>query len=126
MRLGNKIKVAKPLFPRYIFVSIRQQWSSLTGTYGVSGVVMDSKGPRKVPDKIVSALVEREDKDGFVVLDEVGRLREGQQIRVGSGLLGDRIGIYQGMDADARAIVLFRLLGSERAFKVDPKVLVVV
>lgn len=126
VRAGVKTLLAKPLFPRYIFVKIAGRWSSLTGTYGVSAVVMDGKAPRYVPERIVKQLVSREDESGFVVLDEEEGLRSGSSVKVKSGVLEGQIGIYQGMSADERAIVLFKLLGADRQLRLDPKVLVAV
>lgn len=126
LRGGKKIEVAKPLFPRYLFVKIQQQWSSLTGTYGVSGVVMDGKNPRYVPERIVDQLKNRQDADGFVKLDEEEGLKAGSSVKVVGGLLEGKIGIFQGMSPDERAIVLFSLLGGDRPLKMDPKVLVTV
>ena len=81
-RQGHKIELAKPLFPRYIFVKIVSQWSSLTGTYGVNGVVMDGKSPRYVPERIVEGIKKREDENGFVRLDEEEGLRKGNLVKV--------------------------------------------
>jgi transcriptional antiterminator RfaH len=120
---GSKIEVAKPLFPRYIFVFIEQQWSALTGTYGVSGLVMDGKNPRYVPERVVETLKKREDKDGFVQLDEEEGLKEGQEVRISSGILEGHTGIFERMDADERAIILFKMLGVNRSLPVNLKVL---
>jgi transcriptional antiterminator RfaH len=126
MRQGQKIEVARPLFPRYVFVFIRQQWSNLTGTYGVAGLVMDGKAPRYVPERIIKGLREREDESGFVLLEDPDGLRAGQKVRIDSGVLQGQIGIYQGMSGDERAIVLFNILGGERRLPVSAKILTVV
>lgn len=114
-RNGIKVEVAKPLFPRYIFVHITGQWSSLTGTYGVSALVMDGKSPRYVPERIVEGIRKREDDEGFVVLDDDETLKVGQPVRVSEGVFSGHIGVYQGMSPDERAIVLFQLLGGKPA-----------
>jgi transcriptional antiterminator RfaH len=60
--------VTKVLFPRYIFVKVRQQWASLTGTYGVSGVLMDGVSPKVIPERVIEKIKQRQDAEGFVVL----------------------------------------------------------
>jgi transcriptional antiterminator RfaH len=126
LRDHKKVELAKPLFPRYIFTMCKPQWSSLTGTFGVSAVVMDGKQPRRVPDRIIDSIRGREGGDGFVRLDEEEGLKPGDQVKIGKGVLEGNIGIYQGMDADERAMVLFKMLGSERKILLDPKVLIIV
>jgi len=121
---NEKIEVARPLFPRYIFVRIVQQWSSLTGTYGVSGVVMDGQEPRIVQESVLSSLRNREDKNGFVELDKKEGFLRGEPVTLKSGPLKDKIGIYDGMTSDERAIILFKMLGGSRPVKVNPKLLV--
>ena len=87
---------------------------------------MDGKSPRYVPERIVDGLKMREDEDGFVKLDEVEGLRKGQQVRIGAGLFEGQVGIYEGMTADERAIVLFKLLGGDRKVPVNTKILVAI
>jgi transcription antitermination factor NusG len=113
------------LFPKYIFVKIKQQWASLTGTYGVSGLVMEGKSPKKVPQLVIDKVKEREDNMGFVVLESKDEVKEGSSVKIKDGPLKDYIGIYQGMSPDERAVVLFKLLGSDRLVKLNPKLLVV-
>lgn len=127
VRGGVKTEVARPLFPRYCFVRTKPQWASLTGTFGVSAVVMEGKNPRRVPDRVVELLRGREDEEGFVHLDEDDSdLRRGSSVKVGAGMFQGNIGIYQGMDEAERAIVLFRLLGKEHKVHVNPKVLITI
>lgn len=126
IRSGKTTEVARPLFPRYLFVQIVQQWSSLAGTYGVSGIVKDGASPKYVPQKIIDKLKSREDKDGFILLDEDDSIKKDDPVKVMKGPFEGHIGIFQGMTADERAVVLFKMLGSERELKLDPKILVAV
>ncbi len=121
---SKNIELARPLFPRYIFVKVLQKWSSLTGTYGVSGLLMEGSAPKKVPDRVLTALQNREDSEGFVVIENKG-IKAGDEVKISSGPLKDQIGIFQGMSSDERAMVLLKLLGSEREVKFNPKILVV-
>ena len=122
---GNTTETAKVLFPRYIFVKIKSQWASLTGTYGVSGLLMDGSSPKIVPERVIEKLKNRENSDGFVVLEEKDKLGIGSIVKVSEGVLKDTVGIYQGMSSDERAIVLFKMLGGDREVKVNPKLLLI-
>ena len=126
VKQNNTIDVTKVLFPRYIFVKVRQQWASLTGTYGVSGLVMEGTSPKVIPERVIEKIRSREDKDGFITIEEKDKLSQGDSVKLAEGPLKDSIGIYQGMSNDERAVVLFKILGSEREFKVPPKLLIVV
>ena len=116
--------VARVLFARYIFCKVKQQWACLTGTYGVSALLMEGLSPKVVPQKIIDQIKQREDKQGFVVLDDDEELKKGKPVQITKGIFKDTIGIYQGMSTDERAIVLFKMLGSEREVKINPKLLV--
>ena len=56
--------VARPLFPRYLFVTVdleRQRWRSIQSTVGVSHLVTNGGEPAFLPEGIVAALKARED-----------------------------------------------------------------
>jgi transcription antitermination factor NusG len=56
-------KVAAPLFPRYMFVSIdiaTQRWRSVQSTYGVSHLVLNGSDPAPVAGPIIEQLKARE------------------------------------------------------------------
>src|SRR5579863_6791061 len=64
--------VAKPLFPRYLFVAVdmvTQRWRPIQSTLGVSHLVTIGNDPAAVPGSIVLALKAREDASGFVKMD---------------------------------------------------------
>ena len=51
--------VQRPMFPRYLFVSVdleAERWRAILSTYGVAGLVGAGDGPEPVPDGIVEAL----------------------------------------------------------------------
>src|SRR5579871_1851994 len=63
--------VAKPLFPRYLFVAIdmaTQRWRSIQSTQGVSHLVCAGDRPAQVGDSVIDALRAREDEVGFIKL----------------------------------------------------------
>ena len=78
-------KVAAPLFPGYLFVSIdlaTQQWLSIDSTFGVTRLVRDGDRPAAVPRHVIDALKQREDAGGFVQLGRRPRFSQGDRIRV--------------------------------------------
>ena len=105
--------VASPLFPGYLFVEIdiaRQPWRCINGTYGVSHLVCHGNRPSPVPLGVVESLRAREDETGFVTL-EPRRFERGEALRFVSGAMRDCFGLFEGMAARERVIVLLDLLG---------------
>jgi transcriptional antiterminator RfaH len=114
--------VAAPLFPRYLFVAIdmtAQRWRSIYSTVGVSRIVCNGDIPTAVPGKVVTALKEREDADGFVRLDNRPNFRTGDKIRVIEGVFTDCLGFYEGMRDIERVAILLDLLGRKVRVMVD-------
>jgi transcriptional antiterminator RfaH len=106
--------VSRPLFPRYLFVSIdvsAQRWRSIYSTVGVSSLLGTGDAPLPVGDEIVEALKRREDDAGFVKLEVRPQFRMGQKIRVLEGVFTDLLGLYDGMPDRDRVAVLLDLLG---------------
>jgi transcriptional antiterminator RfaH len=117
-------KIAAPLFPGYLFVSVdmaAQQWLSIDSTIGVARLVRDGERPASVPQVVIDALVTREDANGFVQLDRRPRFSPGDRIRVVGGAFGDCYGLYDGMSARERVAVLLDLLGRKVRVVLDPQ-----
>lgn len=101
-------QIGEPLFQRYLFVHIRNgQWRCLLGTFGVSGVVLASELPVRLPVSAIADLRSRQDEDGFIKLP---RLAPGTRLRIKSGALRGQIGIYQSQRPQERVEVLLQLL----------------
>ena len=107
-------KIAAPLFPGYLFVSIdlaTQRWLSIDSTFGVTRLVRDGDRPAAVPQHVVDALKHREDADGFVQLNRRPQFSPGDKIRVVGGAFCDSIGLYEGLSSRERVAILLELLG---------------
>lgn len=105
--------VAKPLFPRYMFVAIdiaTQRWRSVQSTIGVSRLVTNGDEPAAVPDGVVRALRAREDAKGFVKLDAPA-FAPGDKVRVLAGAFVDNAGLFNGMADHDRVSILLEMLG---------------
>ena len=101
-----------PLFPGYLFVTIREQWWAVRWTIGVIRVLMNGEGmPAQVPAKIVDGIRRREGSDGLVKLPKVRGLERGDAVRIVGGSFAGHLAIYEGQSGEARVCVLLELLG---------------
>jgi transcriptional antiterminator RfaH len=108
--------VAKPLFPRYLFVAIdmaTQRWRSIQSTSGVSRLVTNGDEPAAVPEGIVRALRAQEDAKGFVKLDAAPAFAPGDKVRVLAGAFVDNAGLFNGMADHDRVSILLEMLGRQ-------------
>jgi transcriptional antiterminator RfaH len=106
--------VAKPLFPRYLFVAIdmaTQRWRSIQSTFGVSHLVSNGDDPAVVPEGVVPALKAREDTKGYVKLDAAPAFAPGDKVRVLAGAFMDNAGLFNGMADHDRVSILLDMLG---------------
>ncbi len=108
--------VARPLFPRYMFVAIdiaTQRWRSIQSTFGVSHLVTNGDEPAVVPDGVISALKAREDTKGFVKMDAQPRFAPGDKVRVLAGAFMDNAGLFNGIADHDRVSILLNMLGRQ-------------
>jgi transcriptional antiterminator RfaH len=106
--------VARPLFPRYLFVAIdlaTQRWRSIQSTIGVSHLVSWRDSPASVSDDVVGALKQREDESGFIRLERRVRLSPGDTVRVLEGAFTDSLALVEGINDRERVAILLDFLG---------------
>jgi transcriptional antiterminator RfaH len=106
--------IAKPLFPRYMFVAIdmaTQRWRSIQSTFGVSCLVSIGDSPAAVPEGVVLALKEREDSKGFIKMNVRPAFLPGDKVRVLAGAFMDNAGFFNGLADHDRVSVLLDMLG---------------
>ena len=114
--------VARPLFPRYLFVAVdiaAQRWRSIQSTSGVSHLVTHGNEPATVPQGVVSALKAREDANGFVKLDVGRKFAPGDKVRVLDGVFMDSAGIFDGVADHDRVAILLEMLGGKIRVHLD-------
>lgn len=114
--------VAKPLFPRYLFVAVdmaTQRWRSIQSTFGVSHLVTNGNEPAVVPEGIVSALRGREDTRGFIEMDAKPKFAPGDKVRVLAGVFMDSAGLFDGMGDHDRVAILLDMLGGKIRVHLD-------
>lgn len=120
----NKDPVIKPLFPRYIFIYIKDQFYSIKGTRGISYVLWGEAGPQTIPDFEVERLKGYEDKNGLVRLASPEKFAPGQAVKATEGPFVGLPMIYDGMSIHDRVNVLIAMMGRQTRTEIDERVLV--
>jgi transcriptional antiterminator RfaH len=108
--------VARPLFPRYMFVGLdisRDRWRSINSTLGVSHLILAGEEPLQVPEGVVERIRDREGIDWFVVLGLPAGLKPGSKVRLIDGAFTDVRGVLERIADGRRVAVLLQLLGRE-------------
>jgi transcriptional antiterminator RfaH len=114
--------IAKPLFPRYMFVAVdmaTQRWWSIQSTFGVSRLVCNGDNPAVVPEGVVPALKAREDEKGFVKMEVRPAYAPGDKVRVLAGAFMDSAGLFNGLADHDRVSILLDMLGRKVRMVLD-------
>jgi transcriptional antiterminator RfaH len=120
-RAGQRVKVIAPLFPRYLFIHLDQQfdnWGPIRSTLGVVSLVRFGQMPAHVPDELLEVLRRREDAEGLHVI-EPRPLKPGTRVRVTSGSLAGYEGIFLARTARERVVLLLDILGKATRTQMD-------
>lgn len=108
----------EPLFARYLFVNVdpaSQDISPIRSTLGCVGLVRQGVCPLPVPAGVIEALRASSDPEtGLHCLSETGapKFKKGDKVRVLNGPFEGLDGIFQQQTAEARALVLLKLMGT--------------
>lgn len=108
--------VARPLFPRYLFVALDlafDQWRSIQSTLGISQIVLAGEMPTPVPGGVVDEIRAREAEDGYVKIGLSPGLKPGSKVRLLDGVFADAVGVLERISDDRRVAILLSLLGRE-------------
>lgn len=108
------ILVARPFFPRYLFVSLDfavQGWRAIRSTCGVSDIVCFGDQPAPLPDGFVEHLKNREDPTGCINLAPRSRPKVGERVLVREGPFSRLLGLCEALSDNERITVLLDLLG---------------
>lgn len=113
--------VARPLFPRYLFVRPPPDQAfaatNAATAKGVVDLVRMGRDYPTVPNHVIDEIKSREGGDGFVHLVQ-SPLNSGQAVRIVAGSLRDHLGIFERCDDAQRVIILVNLLGRQVRAKV--------
>jgi transcription antitermination factor NusG len=103
-----------PLFPRYLFVELTvgvDSWYRISGTVGVSRLIMEGDRPKAVAPGVVEAIIAATDASGLLSLDV--SILPGQSVRIVTGAFNGLVGKLIKLDDNGRVQVLLDLLGSK-------------
>ena len=119
-RLGRKLVVLEPLFPRYLFIELSAEtnWAPIRSTLGVSNLVRFGGMPARVPADLVAMLQRRDDTEGVQDFT-VPRFREGDRIRIAAGAMEGYEGIFLARTSRERVAVLLEILGTQAKISVN-------
>jgi transcriptional antiterminator RfaH len=111
-----------PLFPRYLFLHLREGFQPLgpvRSSVGVSGVVRFGCRYAVVADEVICHLQARADPmTGLHRLAVAAPLVAGAAVRIATGPFDGLDGIFQREDGAERVVVLLRLLGQDTPVRV--------
>ena len=106
--------VARPLFPRYLFVGVGEKnrcWQAIRSTVGISHLVCFNGEPSHVDSEILTCLRAQEDDSGMIKLSGGSGFKKGERVQIVTGALAERSGLFDSIDDKMRVTVLLDLLG---------------
>jgi transcription antitermination factor NusG len=107
----QKLSVARPLFPSYMFV-LADRWRVLLSTFGIVGIIMRGSEPDCLPSRVINELRQREGDDGIIVLPKPKAvLGPNSQVQILKGPFAGHVGVIANMRPHERARVLLDFLG---------------
>lgn len=122
---GRWATKVEPLFARYLFVNVdvaAQDISPIRSTLGCIGLVRQGGLPVPVPVGVVEALQDSVDPEtGLHRLSEIGApvFQRGDRVRILGGPFEGLEGVFQCATAEARAMVLLKMLGSVASVRLN-------
>jgi len=105
--------VARPLFPRYLFVAldlVHQQWRPILSTIGVCDLLRRGHVPALVPAGLVEE-IQHSERSGDLDSQAASNWRVGDEVRVASGPFADLVGRVCDATDQGRVCLLLELLG---------------
>ena len=92
---------------------MRRSGTPARWSLGVIGLIMDGIKPARVADQVIDDLRKRE-RNGLIELPKHSELRPGDRVRVLHGPFAGQLGLYAGVRAHERVLVLLALLGGQQ------------
>ena len=121
----KQTRCLRPLFPGYVFVRLEAEtssWRPITGTRGVSKLVMMGQQPARLNGEIIKGLKSLVGADGHLDLDH--NLSPGDQIKILSGNFEDWVGQVVDLPSAERVIVLLDMVSREVSVNVPKRCVV--
>ena len=120
-RAGKWLETIEPLFPRYLFISPKDERQSLApvrSTLGVASLVKFGSQPASVPSEVVESLRARHDADTGACASK-SLFAPDAPVTFQSGPFAGLEGVFAAESADARVFVLLEFLGKVNKVKVS-------
>jgi transcriptional antiterminator RfaH len=114
-RHGRKVVSKVPLFPSYLFIWITTGWWSARWCPGIVRLLANGDTPMVVPDNLINEIKSRE-RGGLIELPRRDAFQVGDQVRILAGPFEGHLGLYAGMRAHERVLVLLALLGGSNGW----------
>ena len=111
---GKMKQVEESLFPRYLFVLLKEgvdDWSSIRSTRGVLSIVRFGIEPAVVPNKLIQLLKQNEDISAGAVRD-LDRFKQGEKIIIEDGPFAGLEAVFQNYKSEERVILLLNILNN--------------
>jgi transcriptional antiterminator RfaH len=116
----SRVLVNQPqfLFDRYFFVQLVAGWRAITGTRGVSEVLLDPSRqyPMTISEREISLLKLREGSDGFIRVQRgkiVSQFKRGDRLRVTEGQFIGLSAVFEAATQQDRVAVLLSMMGRQ-------------
>ncbi len=106
--------VARPLFPRYLFVMLNPKlntWASINSTFGVSSLVYSGTSPATLEAGVIDAIRSEEADNGYVDLKPLHSIKIGSKVEVIEGAFSHCLGLFEGFTDLDRVAILLDMLG---------------
>ena len=117
-------KVARPFFPRYLFVKLDlavDSWRAIRSTVGVSDIVCFSERPAPLPADVIETLRRQENAQGLIEC-AARSLKVGDSVVILSGPFAHQLGRCSNVSDDERVAILLDLLGRKVRVVLDAEV----
>lgn len=113
---GKKVLMKEPMFPRYIFVRLKddgqQNWSPIRSTRGVSHLVTFGGSLAVLDDEVMDNLIERLDENPVVEA-----FKQGDIVEIVDGPFGGLEAVFGTFSGEGRATLLLEFMTK----KIDAK-----
>ena len=124
-RHGQRTQIVRALFPGYFFTWIENCWTGILGAQGIAGLLMRNNEIATVREATMQELKDRCNTNGIYLDPVKPQFQIGQRVKVATGVLADKVGIFDG-SAGQHDAVLIDLLGGPTRVLVKEGTLVAV
>lgn len=126
-RAGRWVEAIVALFPRYLFLRLReghQTFAPIRSTMGVANVVKFGASYAVVPDLVIGNLRLRENPGSGMHRLNGRTLAAGTPVRITFGAFRDLEGVFEREVGSERVIVLLKMLGGDAQVRVATNLIV--